>query len=60
MTLTSTPNQVPFEKYAAAAMGLGKVRKKDAKLAQKLGQLQPFLAVFLLECIGQPVYFGPT
>ena len=34
--------------------------EKDAKLAQKLGQFQPFLAVFLLECMGQLVYFGPT
>jgi hypothetical protein len=29
-------------------------------LAQKLGQLQPFIAVFLQECMGQLAYFGPT
>jgi hypothetical protein len=29
---------------------------KDAKL----GQLQPFIAVFPQECIGQLAYFGPT
>jgi hypothetical protein len=29
-------------------------------LAQKLGQLQPLMAVFLLECMGQLVSFGPT
>ena len=33
---------------------------KDAKLAQKLGQLQPFMAVSLLECTGQLAYFGTT
>jgi hypothetical protein len=35
-------------------------RKKDVKLAQKLGQLQPFIAVPPQECMGQLVYFGPT
>jgi hypothetical protein len=34
--------------------------EKDARLAQKLGQLQPFLAVFPQECTGQLTYFGPT
>ena len=34
--------------------------EKDAKLAQKLGQLQPFIAVFPPECTGQLAYFGPT
>jgi hypothetical protein len=34
--------------------------EKDTKLAQKLGQLQTFLAVFQQECMGQLVYFGPT
>ena len=34
--------------------------EEDAKLAQKLGQLQPFLAVFQLECVGQLASFGPT
>jgi hypothetical protein len=34
--------------------------EKDAKLAQKLGQLQPFIAVFPPECMGQLAYFGPT
>jgi hypothetical protein len=29
-------------------------------LAQKLGQLQPFIAVFPPKCMGQLVYFGPT
>jgi arylsulfatase A-like enzyme len=38
------------------------VRKlaKLAKLAQKLGQLQPFMAVLLLECPGQLASFGPA
>ena len=35
--------------------------EKDTKLAQKLDQFQPFIAVFLQECIlGQLAYFGPT
>jgi hypothetical protein len=34
--------------------------EKDAKLAQKLGQLQPFIAVFPHECMGQLASFGPT
>jgi hypothetical protein len=34
--------------------------ENDAKLAQKLGQLQPFTAVFPPECMGQFAYFGPT
>ena len=38
----------------------GRASEKDAKLAQKLGQLQPFIAVFPQECIGQLAYFGPT
>ena len=42
---------------AAAAAGEG---EKDAKLAQKLGQLQPFTAVFPQECMGQLASFGPA
>ena len=34
--------------------------EKDAKLAQQLGQLQPFLAVLPQECVGQLASFGPT
>jgi hypothetical protein len=34
--------------------------EKDAKLAQKLGQLHPFIAVFPQECMGKLAYFGPT
>ena len=34
--------------------------EKDAELAQKLGQLQPFLAVFPQEFVGQRASFGPT
>jgi hypothetical protein len=30
------------------------------KLAQKLGQLQPFIAVFPQECTGQHAPFGLT
>ena len=34
--------------------------EKATKLAQKLGQLQPFIAVFRQECMGQLASFGPT
>ena len=34
--------------------------EKDAKLVQKLGQLQPFVAVFPPECMGHLGPFGPT
>ena len=40
--------------------GAGAASESDAKLAQKLGQLQPFLAVFPQECMGQLASFGPT
>ena len=38
----------------------GRPSEKDTKLAQKLGQLQHFIAVFPQECMGQLGYFGPT
>jgi hypothetical protein len=54
-------------RFAAGARGhAGQVRvplpasEKDAKLAQKLGQLHPFLAVFPQYCVGQLGSFGPT
>jgi hypothetical protein len=34
--------------------------EEDAKLAQELGQLQLFIAVFPQESIGQLAFFGPT
>jgi hypothetical protein len=34
--------------------------EKGSKLAQKLGQLQPFLAIFPPECTGQLSSSGPT
>jgi hypothetical protein len=37
--------------------GVGQVRKTP-KSARKLGQLQPFIAVFSQECTGQPASFG--
>jgi hypothetical protein len=36
------------------------VRKMPIKLTQKLGQLQPFTAVFPQECTGELPSFGPT
>jgi hypothetical protein len=43
-----------LEIYTAA------LREKDARLAQKLGQLQPFVAVFSQGCTGQLGPLGPT
>ena len=36
------------------------VSEKDTELAQELGRLQPFIAVFPQECMGQLASFGPT
>jgi hypothetical protein len=47
----------PKGQVHATAGDITQVRKT---LAQKLGQLQPFLAVFPLECMGQLASFGPT
>jgi hypothetical protein len=45
-------------------MEVGTLNEKDAKLArklaQKLDQLQPFIAVILQECMGQLASFAPT
>jgi hypothetical protein len=40
--------------------GSARLSEKDTKLAQKLGQLQPFIAVFPQKCMGQLASFGPT
>jgi hypothetical protein len=37
-----------------------RMSEKDTKLTQKLGQLQPFMAVFPPECVGQLASSGPT
>ena len=34
--------------------------ENEAQLAQKLGQLQPLIALFSQECMGQLAFFGPT
>jgi hypothetical protein len=34
--------------------------ERDSRLAQNLGQLQPFTAGFPQECMGQLASFGPT
>ena len=44
---------------AAEPQGARGASEKDAKLAQNLGQLQPFTAVFPHECTGQRASFGP-
>jgi hypothetical protein len=38
----------------------GRLSEKDAKLAQKLVQFQPFVAVLTQECMGQLSSLGPT
>jgi hypothetical protein len=43
-----------------AALRLPPASEKGAKLAQKLGKLQLFIAVFPQECVGQLASFGPT
>ena len=42
------------------ALALRQGSEKDAELAQKLGQLQPVIAVFPQERVGQLASFGPT
>ena len=45
----------------AGRLRLDRASEKDTlKLAQKLGQLQHFIAVFQQECMGQRALFGPT
>jgi hypothetical protein len=46
-------NQIPILAHLTGS-------EKDAKLAQKLGQLQPFISAFPQECVGQLASFGPT
>jgi hypothetical protein len=45
---------------AGGREGAGGKSEKDAKLAQKLGQLQPSVTVSPQECMGQLASFGPT
>jgi hypothetical protein len=44
----------------AAVIGQIKQVRKTAKSAQKLGRLQPFIAVSPQKCMGQLAVFGPT
>ena len=46
-------------RHDGGAVG-GAASEKAAKLAQKLGQLHPFIVVFPQECMGRLAYFGPT
>jgi hypothetical protein len=43
-----------------ALKGCARQSEKAAKLAQKLGQLQPFLAILPQKEMGQLAHFGPT
>jgi hypothetical protein len=49
-----------YSRAPLGGFGSRALSEKDAELAQKLGQLQPFLAVFPQECMGQLAPFGPT
>ena len=44
----------------AGPISAGSISEKDAKLAQKLGQLRPLMAIFSQGCMGQLASFGPT
>jgi hypothetical protein len=50
----------PYEDVLALLRDATWPSEKDAKSAQKLGQLQSFLAVFPQECTGQLAVFGLT
>jgi hypothetical protein len=65
--LNATPRGRTSARAAAACLDRRASRRvassacrgeKDTKLAQKLGQLQPFMAVFPRECTGRPPSFG--
>jgi len=43
---TPTAQEVQIRLYLRGGAGASAQSEKDAELAQKLGQLQPFLAVF--------------
>ena len=49
-----------LRRRGAGDSAAGAASENDAKLAQKLGQLQPSIAVFPQECMGQRVSFEPT
>jgi hypothetical protein len=51
---------ITHTEYTKARLNGSAADEKAAKLAQKLGQLQPFVAVSLQECMGQLASFGPT
>ena len=56
-TGAATPPSAAGASYCG---GVVQVRKMPIKLTQKLGQLQPFTAVFPKECTGELPSFGPT
>ena len=53
-------DQGALKAYAVSMEAMAtQVRKAPSWLRAKFGQLQPFIAVFPQECMGQPAYFGP-
>jgi hypothetical protein len=57
---TRSRPRAPSHRQKRRVEGLGGTRVEDAKLAQKLGQPQPFVAVFPREHVGQLAPSGPT
>jgi hypothetical protein len=51
------PSTPAHESLLSVSAGPG---EKDAKLDQKLGQLQPFIAALPRECVGQLPSSGPA
>jgi hypothetical protein len=56
----TAPCSGPSGKTVAETCPMEDTGEEDAELVRKLGQLQPFLAAFRPECVGQPASFGPT
>jgi hypothetical protein len=52
----------PVKVALALEVGLGQLLEGclAPEVRKRLGQLQPFIAVFPEECMGQPASFGPT
>jgi hypothetical protein len=61
LRLSAVPSDEPqLDRRAMPDLRRRQASEKDAKLAQKLGQPQAFMAVFRLKCVGQLASFGPT
>jgi hypothetical protein len=59
-TETSTADKKPAHTLLLEFLGDHASQVRKAPSCQKLGQLQPVIAVFPQECMGQLAYFGLT